>query len=116
MANTIFELFRSSSPVEIDLLLTLPQSNDRSEWRLPAWRGYQSVFGFPLIRTQDQNGNAAFSIDCQFLASEGVWLCEAFAVSYQGDAIALGPFRTPVLVTAVRPLPVSITGILNGVL
>jgi hypothetical protein len=116
MADTIPAILASGNYVQVDLLIALPRSTDQNLWVKPSWRGYRPVDAIPVVRVQEMPIGLEFSIEAQFLPSEGIWQIAAVAVSYQGGLLFVAPMEQNALAISTSPLPIKIRGLINSVI
>lgn len=116
MSRTIADIIISGERLNVDLLLAIPRNSSLGVWVTPGWRGYASVFGYPIVKSRDREIGLAFEIACQFLPTEGIWPIEAAGVTFDGSIIMVAPFLPSATCTSITPFPVVIRGILNAVL
>lgn len=115
MANAISDLIENGIQLELDLLLDVPNSNVKATWKLPAWRGYKSVFGQTLVSRNGLPGGIQFRILGQFLASEGIWPIYAIGISHLGSVLFVAPMKANGICTSITPFPVEITGFIQPI-
>ena len=116
MELTIPEILASGALLEIDVLMSVPATSDRAAFAKPTWTGYRSQLAPASVQANSLPAGMVFRIVCQFLASGGVWPIAAAAVSYQGQLLFIATLDSPSFCTPQTPFPLSITGIINGVI
>jgi hypothetical protein len=113
---TIPEILASGAWLEVDVLMSVPSTSTSAAFAKPTWTGYRSQLARASVQVNSLPAGLAFRIVCQFLAAGGIWPIAAAAVSYQGQLLFVAPLDSPSYCTPQTPFPLSITGIINGVI
>lgn len=110
MADTISSILAQGGPVDVDLLLNVPSSNNTAQWQRPGWIGYTSQSCPVNVKINNLPGGLAFEIISTFLSSTGLWEIKALGFSYNGDCLFISALDNPAYIAVGSPFRVQTVG------
>ncbi len=110
----ILDIILTQPNVTVDLLAASPNNTDPALFQKISWPGYTSAIAQVVIVCNQQPSGVIYTVRPAWSVPTGNWPLTAWAISFQGNALAIGSFNngttingglfSPLITSIVAPI------------